>query len=147
MMTMDSFPASHPIAYLAVRDPACRSAITEALYCRGWSVVEHPTGLHLIHAISGVILGDQASLRPGLIVVDAVARGCTGASIARGLRELDLQIPVVLIADPRCPVPATMDAAITIVDSAHAADAVARLLGPLHPALLESPEHQLATMA
>jgi FixJ family two-component response regulator len=110
-------------------------------------VIEQPTGLHLIHAISGIILGDQASQRPGLIVADAVARGCMGASIARGLRDLDLRIPVVLIADPRNPaIPVTTDTAM-IVDPANAASAVAQLVAPLQPALFDVSNHELRTMA
>ena len=115
-----------PIAHIAVQDAKCRSAIAETLQRLGWSVVEQPTGLHLIHAISGIILGDQPWLRPGLIVADAVGRGCSGASIALGLRDLGLHIPVVLITGSTDKLPPP-NGAITIVDPAYAASSVARL--------------------
>ena len=116
-----------PIAHVTVEDARCRSAIVETLQRSGWSVVAQPTGLHLIRAMSGVILGDRPWLRPKMIVADAVARGCSGATIARGLRDLGLSIPVILIANPdrRPPVPTDRD--VTLVDPANAAHAVADL--------------------
>jgi FixJ family two-component response regulator len=87
-----------PIAHVTIHDPACRTAVVDMLHRRGWAVVEQPTGLHLIHAISGIILGDDPWLQPGLIVADAAARGCSGESIAHGLRDLGVHIPVVVIA-------------------------------------------------
>lgn len=97
-MTNHASVECRPVAHITVAESACRGAIVDALQRRGWSVVEHATGLHLIHAISGVILGDQATRLPGLIVADAAARGCSGLSIARGLRDLGLQVPVVAVA-------------------------------------------------
>jgi hypothetical protein len=117
-----------PIAHIAVQDVVCRAAVVETLRRRGWSVVEQPTGLHLIHAISGIILGDQPSLQPGLIVADAIGRGCNGESIALGLRDLGLRIPIVLITSSKNTPPPRNDGAIMIVDPAHAASAVARLV-------------------
>ena len=64
-MKNHAFTEWRPIAHVTVEDSACRTAIIDALRRRGWSVVEEPTGLHLIHAISGIILGDQPWLRPG----------------------------------------------------------------------------------
>jgi FixJ family two-component response regulator len=103
----------------------CRSAIVETLRGRGWSVVEQPTGLDLIYAISGIILGDQPALRPGIIVADAVSRGCNGETIARGLQELGLHIPIVLVANNPDKSPAVSGGAITVVDPADAAGTVA----------------------
>jgi FixJ family two-component response regulator len=125
-------PASewHPIAHIAVEDAACRAAIIDTLHQRGWSVVEQPTGLHLIHAISGLILGDQPWLRPGMIVADAAARGCSGLSIARGLRDLGSLIPVVVVARAADELVAMRDGALTIVARENAVKTVELLARP-----------------
>jgi FixJ family two-component response regulator len=110
----------HPIAHVTVEDAACRAAVIDMLHRHGWSVVEQPTGLHLIHAISGIILGDQPWLRPGLIVADAAARGCSGLSIARGLRDLGWRIPVVVVARAADELAAMRDGPLTIVARSNA---------------------------
>ena len=104
-----------PIAHVAIEDATCRVAIVDTLHQRGWSVVEHPTGLHLIRAISGLILGDQPWLRPGMIVADAAARGCSGLSIASGLRDLGSRIPVVVVARAADELTSMRDGPLTIV--------------------------------
>lgn len=91
---------SAPRACIAVRDEHCRSTIVQTLRTRGWSIDEQPTGIHLLDAIAGAILGDRPEQRPELIVVDARTPGCSGMSIARGLRDLGLQIPTVLVRSP-----------------------------------------------
>ncbi|HEY4180345.1 MAG TPA: response regulator [Kofleriaceae bacterium] len=106
---------SHPIAHITVEDAACRSKIADALRAQGWTVIEHPTGLHLIHAISGLILGDEPWRRPGLIVADAAARGCSGVSIARGLRDLGSRIPVIVVARAADELVAMREGPLTIV--------------------------------
>jgi hypothetical protein len=85
-----------PVAYVVVDDAACRARLVDALRRRGWCVIEKPTGFHLLQAIADVIEGHGAEL-PGLLVVDAFARGCSGLSIAAGLHELGVQIPLVLV--------------------------------------------------
>jgi CheY-like chemotaxis protein len=114
----------HPIAHVTVDNVAYRAAIVDTLHRHGWSVVVHPTGLHLIHAISGLILGDQPWLRPGLIVADAAARGCSGLSIARGLRDLGSRIPVVVVARAADELATGRDGPLTIVELDHAARTV-----------------------
>jgi FixJ family two-component response regulator len=115
-MTNHTSTEWRPIAHVSVQDAACRIAIVDTLYRRGWSVVEQPTGLHLIHAISGLILGDQPWLRPGLIVADAAARGCSGLSIAAGLRDLGSRIPVVVVARAADELATMRDGSLTIVE-------------------------------
>ena len=130
-MTKRASTEWHPIAHIAVADAACRAAIIDTLHRRGWSVVEQPTGLHLIHAISGLILGDQPWLRPGLIVADAAARGCSGLSIASGLRDLGSRIPVVVVvARAADEVAAMRDGPLTIVDPENAVRTVELLARP-----------------
>lgn len=116
-----------PIAHVALEDAAGRAAIVHALQRRGWSVVEQPTGLHLIHAVSGLILGDRPWLRPGLIVADAAARGCSGLSIASGLRDLGVRIPVVVVARRADELVARREGPLTIVAPEDAVQAVEHL--------------------
>jgi hypothetical protein len=133
-----------PIAHIAVEDAACRAAIIDTLQRRGWSVVEQPTGLHLIHAISGIILGDQPWLRPGLIVAEAAARGCSGLSIAHGLRDLGSRIPVVVVARAADELETTPDGPLTIVEPEDAVRTVELLARP-RGAWRGNPSQQSAT--
>src|SRR4029079_6051801 len=93
-----------PVAYISVQDDAARARITSALDRMGWAVITQPTGFHLIRAISGVIDGHGDGhggwLRPELIVIDSWSRGCAGTTIAAGLRDLGIAIPIVLVAAP-----------------------------------------------
>ena len=89
-----------PTAYIAIEDRAHRERIRDALHRRGWSVVSHATGFHLLSDLADVIDGRTRD-RPALIVVDAYARGCAGTTIAAGLHDLGLDIPVEIV--PRRP--------------------------------------------
>ena len=111
---MDTSALSRPVVYITVRDPGCRSEIASALDRQGWTVIEQPTGFHLIQAIADLIEGKQAWRIPVLIVVDAIAPGCKGTTIADGLRDLGLQIPTVVVTDP----------AAAVADALRAASAV-----------------------
>ena len=132
------------IAHIAVEDAACRAAIIDTLHRRGWTVVEQPTGLHLIHAISGLILGDQPSLRPGLVVADAAARGCSGLSIARGLRDLGSRIPVVVVARAADELASRREGALTIVSPEAAARTVDLLARPRRAARRVRTDQQMS---
>ena len=116
-----------PVAYVALLDRGARQRIVSALERAGWAVIPQPSGFHLIQAIAGVIDGHQPWLRPGLIVVDARSRGCAGTTIAAGLRDLGITIPIVLIAAPGEAAPLSTDQTLRIVDRASAAKAVAEL--------------------
>jgi hypothetical protein len=117
-----------PVAYVTMQDDAARTAIVSALERCGWAVIQHPTGFHLVQAMSGLLEGHQSWLRPSMIVIDSRARGCSGVSIAAGLRDLGITIPVVLVAGrgdatpPRSP-----DPALRIVDEATATPTVVDL--------------------
>jgi hypothetical protein len=89
-----------------------------------------PTEFHLIQAISGVIEGHQNWLRPSMIVIDARSRGCSGVTIAAGLRDLGITIPIVLIAAAGDELPVSSDETLRIVDAASARSAVAELATP-----------------
>jgi hypothetical protein len=88
--------------------------------------VEQPTGFHLLQNIADVIEG-QTERMPGLLVVDVRSRGCSGLSIAGGLRELGVRIPLVLVAKPGDPVPITDDATIRVVGPNRAVAAIAEI--------------------
>lgn len=116
-----------PVAYLTVQDDAARAQIASALDRMGWAVITQPTGFHLIQAIAGVIDGHRGWLRPGLIVIDAHSRGCAGTTIAAGLRDLGIAIPIVLVAAPGEALPVSSDATLRIVDIASVERAVTEL--------------------
>lgn len=116
-----------PVAYITVQDDSARARITSALDRMGWAVVTQPTGFHLIQAISGVIDGHRGWLRPELIVIDAWSRGCAGTSIAAGLRDLGIAIPIVLVAASGEALPVSSDTTLRIVDTASVERAVTEL--------------------
>lgn len=134
----ENHPASwRPVAYLTIQDSVARARIAGALERVGWTVIPQPTGFHLIQAIAGVIDGHQTWLRPGLIAIDANSRGCAGTTIAAGLRDLGITIPIVLIAAPGAPLPLSPDPMLRIVDTAGAEAAVTELARLQHPAALD----------
>ena len=95
-----------PTAYISIEDRKHRDRIIDALRGRGWSVAVHPTGFHLLSELADVIEGRSREF-PALIVVDAFSRGCAGTTIAAGLHDLGLDIPVEIV--PRCAEPVERD--------------------------------------
>jgi FixJ family two-component response regulator len=116
-----------PVAYIAMQDRAARQRIVNVVERAGWAVIPQPSGFHLVQALAGVIDGNQPWLRPSLIVVDARSRGCAGTTIAAGLRDLGITIPIILIAAPGETLPVSPDRTLRIVDSATAESVVADL--------------------
>jgi hypothetical protein len=116
-----------PVAYVSMQDRAARQQIVNVLERSGWAVIPQPSGFHLIQAIAGVIDGQLPWLRPGMIVVDAHSRGVAGTTIAAGLRDLGITIPIVLIAAPGESLPVSPDLTLRIVDRASAEKTVAEL--------------------
>jgi hypothetical protein len=123
-----------PVVYIAVRDPACRAAIVDALHRQGWAAIECSTGYHVIEAIADLIDGRPPVVRPALIIVDAMSRGCAGMTIAAGLRDLDVRVPVVLVARPGDAIVDSDDPLIRVVHASSAASAIAEIARPLSPA-------------
>ncbi|MGE0397782.1 MAG: hypothetical protein AB7T06_13755 [Kofleriaceae bacterium] len=115
-----------PIAYVALQDTITRTRVVSTLERAGWMVFPQPTGFHVLSAIADVI-DDRAWLRPGLIVIDAYARGCAGTTIAAGLRDLGIAIPIVLIAAPSEALPLSSDDMVRITESASAETVVDEL--------------------
>ena len=91
-----------PVAYVAVSNPERRARIIDDLHREGWTVIEQPTGFHVLAALAEVIEGTTQEL-PAKIVIDAHARGCTGTSIAAGLAALGVTVPVELVEAPAHP--------------------------------------------
>jgi CheY-like chemotaxis protein len=116
-----------PLAHVSMADHARRERIAGVLEGAGWTVVLHPTGFHLLQAIADVIEGRTTGLRPGLIVMDTRARGCAGTTIAAGLRDLGISIPIVLVAAPSEAIPLSPDRTLRLVDAASADAEVAAL--------------------
>jgi hypothetical protein len=94
-----------PTCYLAVRDEPTRANVESELSRLGWQVIPNPTGFHLLAELSGTILGD-APKRVDLVVVEDNLPGCRGSSIAQGLHELGIELPIALIARDPPPVQA-----------------------------------------
>jgi hypothetical protein len=122
MMTNEIVPEERwrPVAYVAMQDQVARAETISTLERSGWAVIPEPTGFHLLQAIAGVIEGHQTWRRPGMIVIDARSRGCSGVTIAAGLRDLGITIPIVLVAAPGETLPVSPDDTLWIVDSVSA---------------------------
>jgi DNA-binding response OmpR family regulator len=141
-----------PIAYTAVLDEEQRRQIGDELRAAGWTVVESPTGYHLVESISGAILGDQAWRRPSLVVADAISPGCSGLSIAQGLRDLGWTTPIVLLDEPRpdALVDAGGDGSLFVVDRRFARSVIKRIARLSHREQAEkggnSPSPQTETL-
>lgn len=133
-----------PVAYITVQDDSARARIISALDRMGWAVITEPTGFHLIRAISGVIDGHRGWLRPELIVIDAWSRGCAGTTIAAGLRDLGIAIPIVLVAAPGETLPVSSDATLRIVDTASVERAVTELAAGHFASAVRSPSNRPA---
>ncbi len=125
-MNTKSSDVWRPIAYVALQDIVTRTRITSILERAGWIVLTQPTGFHLLTQISDVI-EDRAWLRPAMIVIDAHARGCAGTTIASGLRDLGIAIPIVLVATPDETLPISSDDLVRITASATAESVVDEL--------------------
>src|SRR5688572_29836158 len=86
-------------AYVVIEDPMCRVAVVQALLVAGWRVEQRATAFHLIEDLCDLIIEGGERAGPGLLVLDARARGCSGISIAHGLRALGVEVRIILIAD------------------------------------------------
>lgn len=118
-----------PLAYVSLRDAGVRDRVVSTLDCAGWLSIERPSGFHLLQSIADVVDGDGVWMKPGLIVIDAFARGCAGTTIALGLRDLGIEIPIVLVRAPEQPVPIkSNDHLLHVVDAAGADHAVAAIV-------------------
>lgn len=108
------------VAYVTLEDNATRERVAHALGRAGWCVNTLPTGFHLVQAISDILDGHPTGSSPSLIVVDSRARGCTGTTIAAGLHELGIPIPVVVTIDRDEPPPLPHSPLVRVVRRADA---------------------------
>lgn len=122
-----------PVCYAAIRDDATRDRLQTELERLGWRVVLAPSGFHLIDALSSAILGDGPPPPVGLVVVEDPLPGLRGSTIARGLRELGIDIPVALVAADPGSVPPLEDEHTVVLEPQLAALGVAALARHRHP--------------
>jgi hypothetical protein len=121
-----------------LRDDVVRNGVVSVLDRAGWTWIEQPTGFHLLSSITDVIDGSRTWLHPGLIAIDAYSRGCAGTTIALGLRDLGIDIPIVLVRQPGEPLPITSsDPMLHVVDSAAAERAVSEIVCSSTPPFAE----------
>jgi hypothetical protein len=116
-------------AYIAVEDAASRTPIVRTLADAGWEVAESSTGVRVLQDLCDVIASDGQRIALGLIVVEHRLRGCTGVTIARGLRELGVRVPIVLIARPEDQL-GLQDDSIMIVAPERATTVICRIASP-----------------
>lgn len=114
-----------PLAHVAIRDDKTRFEIAAALRAEGWAVVDSKTGYHLLQSLSGPLFDEERWCRPRLVVVEAVSPGCSGYTIAFGLRDIDWSVATVVITDDRVPPPVDDDIdGIYLVDRTYAPQTV-----------------------
>ena len=101
-MNREATYSTNPICYLAVSNAQARQRLADQLTQQGFRVVPKPTGFHLLADLSGAILGDQPP-PVDLVVVEDRLPGCRGSSIAQGLQELGIHIPVRVIENDQWP--------------------------------------------
>jgi FixJ family two-component response regulator len=89
------------VCHVALRDPELRAAVRDELRSKGWQVVEHAGTFDLLAALSDCILGTKPWPPADLIVVDETSPACRGTTIAQGLRELGVAIPVLVVEGDR----------------------------------------------
>lgn len=132
--------AWRPVAYIAVEDLACRACVTDTLQRFGWQVIQQPSAFHILSALADAIEKDASLVHVGTIVVDEHSRGCSGTTLARGLRELGCTIPIVLVRDPRSPHQRRAHGtAVHVVDRDRAPATIAELVRPWSPISLTQP--------
>jgi hypothetical protein len=135
-MTVETQPQALPTAptcYTAIRDEAIRAELASSLARLGWRVIGRPTGFHLVQELADVILEQAPKPSVDLVVVDEPSPGCRGSSIARGLRELGIQVPVTLLAPPEVAPPEAPEERIYVVEPRLAPLAVPTIARHHHP--------------
>lgn len=138
-----------PAAYIAVEDHACRARIADTLQRLGWLPIEQPSGFHILCELSDAIEQDASVTHVGMIVVDEISRGCSGATLAKGLRDLGCSIPIVLVRNAWSMRPrGSYGTAVHVVDRALAASTIGELVRPWSPSTLaESTPSRMRAMA
>lgn len=128
---LDTTPSNdnwRPVAYVTLQDAALRARIAATLERTGFAVVLPPTGVHLVQSIADLIDGRRPWLRPALLVVDAHAPGCSGLTLADGLRDLGITIPLALVTrEGEPPQPAAAAPSLRVVSPEAAEAAVCEL--------------------
>jgi CheY-like chemotaxis protein len=97
-------PCWRPVAHVAISNLHAARQIVQALHRQGYQVFEHLDGIELVGALSDHIERRHGK-PPDVIVADVRLRGCSGVTVAAGLRDLGVATPVILVASPDDPVP------------------------------------------
>jgi FixJ family two-component response regulator len=113
-----------PVSYIAIRDAALRARVASELAGLGWRVVERPSGFHLIEELADVILERAPKPQLGLVVVDEPSPGCRGSSLALGLRELGIDVPITVLARREAAPAEIRDRGIVVVEPERALEVV-----------------------
>lgn len=82
---------------VGIEDPRVREDVAKALEHQGYSVVAVGDGYRVIEYIASAVLDGPPELRPNLIIVDSILKGCTGLSLVSGLRDLGWETPVIVL--------------------------------------------------
>lgn len=83
---------------VGMTDSSERASVVDMLYQEGHVVVPASDGVHLIEFMADAILNASDNLRPDLIIADAILPGCTGLSLLSGLRALNWDTAIILLA-------------------------------------------------
>jgi hypothetical protein len=113
-----------PVSYIAIRDAALRARVASELATLGWHVVERPSGFHLVEELADVILERAPKPQVGLVVVEEPSPGCRGSSLALGLRELGIDVPITVVARRELAPAEIRDRGIVVVDPEHAPEVI-----------------------
>lgn len=117
-----------PVAYLTVRDGQLRARLRDLVRRQGWAVVDSSVAQHLLQALAGPLRRDEPWLRPGLVVLDSLAAGGCAHAMARELRALSRELPIVILSGSRPPAGDDPERGIHSVDPAIACEVVAGLV-------------------
>jgi DNA-binding response OmpR family regulator len=90
---------SPPGIVLGIADPTLRQQIAARLGDLGCDIEAVGDGLGVIERLAEALERDEGP-RPSLLVLDALLPGITGLSVLTSLRELDWQVPIVILAAP-----------------------------------------------
>ena len=116
-----------PVAYLAVHDRQLRARLRDLLRRQGWAVIDSAVAQHLVQTLAGPLQRDEPWLRPGLVVLDSLAAGGSAQAVARELRAMSRDLPVVVLSASRAPAAGDPEPGIHGIDPAIACEVVAGL--------------------
>jgi CheY-like chemotaxis protein len=94
MLLADTHP---PRILLADDDAELRELLAYALRADGYEVTVAADGVQLLDLMGPTLLGQTDSVPAEIVISDLRMPGLTGLSVLGGLRDLDCQLPFILI--------------------------------------------------